>query len=151
MGRNSKGDIKVYKITCHGNICRDVSLQLRISRGDADLYAKEDRPPKIMDSNCNDCTCKSRGSEQFDSCSVTTQRKHLYFKKSPSLPIQIFQFNVYLIIFSNLHIVLLFLFRVEYVLRSRLCTQDISWRSFDSQWSEFHDGWIGHRRFFHSW
>ena len=58
----------MYKITCHGPVCRDISLQLRISSGDADLYGKEDSPPQISDSNCNSCTCKSRDSSNFDSC-----------------------------------------------------------------------------------
>ena len=73
LGSNSKGDTKVYKITCHGPICRDLSLQVKISRGDADLYGKEDDPPQIYESNCASCTCKSRGSDLVDKCLVTTE------------------------------------------------------------------------------
>ena len=75
LGSNSKGDTKVYKITCHGPICRDLSLQVKISRGDADLYGKEDEPPQIYESNCASCTCKSRGSDLVDKCLVTTEGK----------------------------------------------------------------------------
>ena len=77
LGDNSKGDTKVYNITCHGPICRDLSLQVRISRGDADLYGKEDGPPQIYDSNCVSCTCKSRDSDLMDSCLVTTESKQI--------------------------------------------------------------------------
>ena len=77
LGRNSKGDTKVYKVTCHGNICRDVSVELRIGNGDADLYGKEDSPPPISESNCDSCRlCKSRDSSLVDSCLVTTLRTY---------------------------------------------------------------------------
>ena len=65
----------MYKITCHGPICRDVSIQVKIRSGDADLYGKEDRPPQIQDSNCASCTCKSRSSDLVDKCIVTTESK----------------------------------------------------------------------------
>merc|ERR1712224_498197 len=79
LGDNSKGDTKVYNITCHGPICRDLSLQVEISRGDADLYGKEDGPPQIYDSNCVSCTCKSRDSDLMDSCLVTTKNSNTFY------------------------------------------------------------------------
>ena len=76
LGYNSKGDSKVYRITCNGNICRDVSVQLEVSRGDADLYGNENQPPHISGSDCDSCTiCRSRSSNLIDSCIVTTNSK----------------------------------------------------------------------------
>ena len=76
LGYNSKGDSKVYRITCNGNICRDVSVQLEVSRGDADLYGNENQPPHISGSDCDACTiCRSRSSNLIDSCIVTTNSK----------------------------------------------------------------------------
>ena len=77
LGRNSKGDTKVYKVRCHKK-CGSVSISLRTGRGDADLYGKEESPPIISDSNCNSCTlCKSRDSDLTDQCLVTTISKYL--------------------------------------------------------------------------
>ena len=75
LGSNSKGDTKVYKITCHGPICRDLSLQVDTKRGDADLFGKEDDPPQIYRSNCASCTCKSVNEILVDKCVVTTESK----------------------------------------------------------------------------
>ena len=77
LGRNSKGDTKVYKVRCHKK-CGSVSISLRTGRGDADLYGKEESPPIISDSNCNSCTlCKSRDSDLTDQCLVTTISTYL--------------------------------------------------------------------------
>ena len=64
-----KGDATTYLVTCHG-FCRDVNVHLEVSSGDADLYAREEAPPAIENSNCEDCPlCKSRSSNLEDSCS----------------------------------------------------------------------------------
>ena len=79
LGSNSRGDTKVFKITCHGSICIDLSLQVEAKRGDADLYGKEDGPPQIYESNCFSCTCKSRDPHRHDLCVVTRTESKFRF------------------------------------------------------------------------
>lgn len=67
--RAAKGDETVYTVSCIG-ACRDVGISLEVADGDADLYAREAGPPKIQNSDCDDCPlCRSRSSQLRDSCS----------------------------------------------------------------------------------
>jgi len=65
-----KGDMKLYEVTCLGNSgCRDIGINLIVATGDADLYAREDAPPKIQNSDCDNCPlCRSRSSQLSDNC-----------------------------------------------------------------------------------
>jgi len=65
-----KGDTNLYMVTCLGaGGCRDIGISLKVSSGDADLYAREDAPPKIQNSDCDNCPlCRSRSSQLTDSC-----------------------------------------------------------------------------------
>lgn len=68
IGSAVKGDQSVFLVTCLG-ACRDVGISLEVVDGDADLYAKEGSPPKIQNSDCDDCPlCRSRSSQLRDSC-----------------------------------------------------------------------------------
>ena len=64
-------------------MCRDINIELSVEIGDADLYAREDAPPSIRNSNCDNCPlCKSRGSDLSDSCTglSTEDGDRFYFK-----------------------------------------------------------------------
>jgi len=65
-----KGDKKLYEVTCLGAAgCRDIGINLVVASGDADLYAREDAPPKIQNSDCDNCPlCRSRSSQLSDNC-----------------------------------------------------------------------------------
>jgi len=64
----NKGDQTIFLVTCLG-ACRDVGISLEVADGDADLYAREGSPPKIQNSDCDDCPlCRSRSSQLKDSC-----------------------------------------------------------------------------------
>merc|ERR1712018_688493 len=63
-----KNDKSLFNVTCLGP-CRDVAIHLEVSDGDADLYAKEGSPPKIQNSDCDNCPlCRSRSSQLTDNC-----------------------------------------------------------------------------------
>jgi len=66
----SKGDTNLYQVTCLGaSGCRDIGINLVVASGDADLYAREDAPPKIQNSDCDNCPlCRSRSSQLTDNC-----------------------------------------------------------------------------------
>ncbi len=78
--RGAKGEMTTYLVSCLGH-CRDVHVHLEVEAGDADLYAREGTPPKIENSNCDDCPlCKSRSSNLEDSCSgMTTVRGDSFY------------------------------------------------------------------------
>ena len=68
ISRAEKNDKNLFNVTCIGP-CRDVSIHLVVSTGDADLYAREGSPPKIQNSDCDDCPmCRSRSSQLTDNC-----------------------------------------------------------------------------------
>ena len=69
IGRANIGNRKVYNVTCNG-LCQDVSITLKVSRGDADLYSSEDSPPALQGSDCRSCQsmCRSRSDSLSDSC-----------------------------------------------------------------------------------
>ena len=71
--RAFKGDKKVYQTFCW-DTCRDITVKLSY-QGDADLYANEGSPPRIENSNCDNCLCKSRSSSSPDTCYITTDSK----------------------------------------------------------------------------
>ena len=76
----SKGSKKTYLVFCLGH-CRDIGVHLEVKSGDADLYAREDSPPVIENSNCAECPlCKSRQSTREDKCSdiSTVQGESFY-------------------------------------------------------------------------
>lgn len=63
-----KNDQTIYEVNCLGS-CRIISITLKVKTGDADLYAREDMPPVIESSDCDNCPkCKSRQSTLEDSC-----------------------------------------------------------------------------------
>jgi len=64
----SKGQTFMYQVTCLG-VCRDVGITLSVAEGDGDLYAREESPPKIQNSDCDNCPlCRSRSSQLKDNC-----------------------------------------------------------------------------------
>jgi len=75
--RAFKGDKKVYQTFCW-DTCRDITVKLSY-QGDADLYANEGSPPRIKNSNCDDCLCKSRSSSSPDTCYITTAGENSFY------------------------------------------------------------------------
>ncbi len=68
-----------FMVNCLGP-CRDINIHLTVESGDADLYAKEDEPPKIENSNCEICPlCKSRDSDLEDTCNISSSRGDSFF------------------------------------------------------------------------
>lgn len=80
IAAGTKGDQKIFLITCLGH-CRDISVSLEVESGDADLYAREDVPPEIDNSNCDNCPlCKSRQSNREDSCTdISTEEGDSFY------------------------------------------------------------------------
>eukprot|EP00096_Caligus_rogercresseyi_P012630 TRINITY_DN5353_c0_g1_i1.p1 TRINITY_DN5353_c0_g1~~TRINITY_DN5353_c0_g1_i1.p1 ORF type:complete len:227 (+),score=52.71 TRINITY_DN5353_c0_g1_i1:229-909(+) len=75
----AKGDKRKYKVDCIGTCF--IQVEMKVESGDADLYAKEDGVPEILNSNCDDCPlCKSRSSSLKDTCPniQTHQSDHFY-------------------------------------------------------------------------
>lgn len=67
----TKGNQTTYLVTCIGT-CRSITISLMVAEGDADLYAREEEPPKVDNSDCDPemCSlCRSRSSQLRDSCS----------------------------------------------------------------------------------
>jgi len=75
--RAFKGDKKVYQTFCW-DTCRDITVKLSY-QGDADLYANEGSPPRIENSNCDNCLCKSRSSSSPDTCYITTDSSNSFY------------------------------------------------------------------------
>ena len=77
---SEKGEQQTFRVSCIG-YCRDTNVHLAVQSGDADLYAREGEPPKIENSNCNDCPmCKSRSSNLEDACSgLATMEGDIFF------------------------------------------------------------------------
>lgn len=76
----SKGDKTTYLVSCISP-CRDISINLRFTSGDADLYGSENSPPVIRNSDCDvNCSlCKSRDSDLSDRCNIrSTSGKRFY-------------------------------------------------------------------------
>ena len=74
---DSKNGAKTYVIYCDGP-CKDITVKMKASSGDPDLYGREGSPPRIISSDCNDCPeCKSRsGSGSTDKCTITIGNSH---------------------------------------------------------------------------
>jgi len=67
----TKGNQTTYLVTCIGT-CRSITISLVVVEGDADLYAREEEPPKVENSDCDPemcLLCRSRSSQLRDSCS----------------------------------------------------------------------------------
>jgi len=43
----SKGEQKTFRVRCLG-LCREINVHLEVAAGDADLYAREDGAPSIV-------------------------------------------------------------------------------------------------------
>ena len=47
IGTAEKHDSKTFLVSCQGSRCLRVTAEFTTYPGDAELYAREDRPPKI--------------------------------------------------------------------------------------------------------
>ena len=59
IGDDSKGGKKYFLVDC-GTSCSNVNIEVTISNGDPDLFAKFDTPPTVTGYSCsNNCDCTS--------------------------------------------------------------------------------------------
>jgi len=75
----AKDEQTTYEVNCLGS-CRLIMIELEVTSGDADLYGREEMPPVIEASDCDNCPkCKSRQSGLKDSCENISINGEIFF------------------------------------------------------------------------